>query len=297
MDRPNIAHLQTLAVVAELGSFSAAADRLQVTQPAVSFQIRQLERRLGVRLIERVGRRAAPTAAGTELLTHARHIDVAVTAAMDAMSTHSTSTAGRVRIGTGGTTCIHLLPRILGDVRRRFPSIELIVTIGNTSDVLKALDRNALDIGVVTLPARGRAFDVTPILTRELVCIAARTARLPARLTAKALAPLVHYETTGNTRRITDRWFARGGAKPKPVMELESIEAIKELVAAGIGAAVVPKMAVTGPGARKTLSVHRLTPRLYTTLGVVVRRDKPRQAAFREVLKALVSHAREHQRE
>ena len=292
MRKPNLAHLQTLAAVVELGSFSAAADRLGVTQPAVSFQIKQLERRLTVRLIERVGRRATPTAAGTELLAHARHIDAAVTAAMDAMSARSESTVGRVRLGTGATACIYLLPSILGAVRRRLPSIEMIVTIGSTPDVLKALERNTLDVGVVTLPVRGRAFDVTPILDDEFVCIAAADARIPAHLTAAALAPLIQCGTTGNTRGITDRWFTRGGANPRPVMELESIEAIKQLVAAGFGAAVVPKMAVPIRGDEPALAVRRLTPRLYRTLAVVVRRDKPRQRAFREVVHALVSQIR-----
>ena len=78
MDRLNLDHLKTFADVVELGSFSAAADRLSLTQPAVSLQVRQLERRLGTMLIERVGRKARPTAAGTELLLHATRIDAAV---------------------------------------------------------------------------------------------------------------------------------------------------------------------------------------------------------------------------
>ena len=79
MRRFSLDQLQTFAHVIEAGSFSAAAERLELSQPAVSLQVRQLEKRLGLRLIERVGRRAAPTAAGEELLAHVRQIDAAVT--------------------------------------------------------------------------------------------------------------------------------------------------------------------------------------------------------------------------
>src|SRR5205809_5785263 len=115
----NLDQLETFAAVIELGSFSAAAQRLNLTQPAVSFQIRQLERRLGLRLIERVGRRALPTVAGRELLPHIGHIDDALAAAFTAIGPYAQGVAGRVRLGTGATACIYLLPPVLRDLRRR----------------------------------------------------------------------------------------------------------------------------------------------------------------------------------
>src|SRR5277367_2885309 len=84
----NLDQLETFAAVVELGSFSAAAARLNLTQPAISFQIRQLERRLGLRLIERTGRKAQPTAAGLDLLPHIRRIEAVVTDAVAAMADH-----------------------------------------------------------------------------------------------------------------------------------------------------------------------------------------------------------------
>src|SRR5271156_1820858 len=102
----NLDQLAAFAAVVELGSFSAAAARLNLTQPAISFQIRQLERRLGLRLVERIGRRARPTAAGLDLLPHIRQIDAAVAGAIKAMTYHTQGIAGRVRLGTGATACI-----------------------------------------------------------------------------------------------------------------------------------------------------------------------------------------------
>ena len=113
MRRLSLDHLQTFADVVELGSFSAAAERLNLSQPAVSQQIRELERRLGAVLIERVGRKARPSVAGEELLTHAARIDAAVHAAVEAVTRHGEAALGRVRIGTGATACIFLLPPAL----------------------------------------------------------------------------------------------------------------------------------------------------------------------------------------
>lgn len=121
MRRLSLDHLQTFTRVIDLGSFSAAAQGLELSQPAVSLQVRQLEQRLGVRLIDRAGRRATATAAGDELLTHARRIDGTVTAALEAMTRHSKGTAGRVRLGTGSTACIDFLPPILRSLRKVNP--------------------------------------------------------------------------------------------------------------------------------------------------------------------------------
>ncbi len=285
-----LGQLQTFTEVIELGTFSAAAERLQLSQPAVSLQVRQLEKRLGVRLIERVGKRATPTAAGEELINHAQRIEEAVFAALDAMATYASGALGRVRIGTGATACIYLLPPVLQNLRRRFPTLEITVRTGNTADVLKSLEENALDIGFVTLPAPGRMFEVTPVLDDAFVAItAADDDRLPDVVTPAALAklPVVLYEAGGNTRRVVDEWFARAGIALKPVMDLGSVEAIKELVGAGLGCAVLPGTAIRKTGERVPIISRPLMPKLHRKLALVVRRDKTLHRGLREVINAL----------
>jgi DNA-binding transcriptional LysR family regulator len=282
--------LHTFVQVIELGSFSAAAERLHVSQPAVSLQVRGLERRLGVRLVERVGKRATSTAAGTELIRHARRIEDAVAAALDGMATYASGTLGRVRIGTGATACIYLLPPALRNLRRRFPTLEITVTTGNTADVLKALDENTLDLGLVTLPAAGRMLEVTPVLEDTFVAIAAADDdRLPAVVTPAALAelPVILYEAGGNTRRIVDQWFAQAGVSVAPVMDLGSVEAIKEVVGAGLGCAVLPGSAVRRTGERVPIVSRPLSPKLQRELALVIRRDKTLTRGLQETIKAL----------
>jgi len=282
-------YLQSFVDVIELGSFSRVAERVGLTQPAISLQVRRLEATLGVRLIERVGRKPRPTAAGSELLHHARQIEAVVSAALDSMAQHATGRMGRVRLGTGATAVVFLLPPILRDLRRRFPTLEITVMTGNSPEIIKAVEQNIIDVGLVTLPASGRMLDITPVLDDEFVVIAPRTLQLPVPLTAAALAklPVLVFEPGGNTRRLADRWFARSGVTLKPTMSLGSVEAIQELVNAGLGCALLPSLSVRTAGGRGGLVVRPLSPRLHRTLAVVVRRDKRLTRGLRETVEAL----------
>ena len=282
--------LHAFVTVVDRGTFSAAAQQLGLSQPAVSLQVRQLEKRLGVRLLERVGKRATPTAAGNELIEHARQIGEVVSAAVDKMSSHASGALGRVRIGTGATACIYLLPPALQNLRRQFPTLEVTVQTGNTVDILKAIEENTLDVGLVTLTAPGRMFEVTSVRDDAFVAIfPAGCEAIPKVITPAALSrrQLILYEAGGNTRQVVDRWFAHAAITPSPVMYLGSVEAIKEIVGAGLGCAVLPGTAIRARGERIPLVVRKLTPKLQRKLAIVVRRDKPMNRALRETIKAL----------
>lgn len=308
----NLDHLQTFADVIRLGSFSAAAARLNLTQPAISLQVRQLEQKLGVRLVERVGRKATATAAGRELLSHAGHIDAAVNAALENVAQLSRSVSGRVRIGIGATACIHILPPVLSDLRRRFPDLELVVNTGNAPDILRAIEENSLDLGLVTLPPRksdggarslSRSLEVTALLDDDFVAIGpsqkkAGAHELPLTATPSSLSalPLVIPEPGGHTRSLIESWFASSDAVLKPVMELDSVEAIKQLVAAGLGCSVLPGMALGSPESRRGLVVRGLKPKLTRQLALALRRDKPLSRGLRETVAALQRMAKERKR-
>jgi DNA-binding transcriptional LysR family regulator len=290
MQRLNLNQLHTFSQVIACGSFSAAAQRLGLTQPAVSLQVRQLEQRLNLRLIERVGKRLKPTAAGVVLLEHATHIDAAVEEALLDVSSHAQGIAGNIAIGTGATACIHLLPPLLRSLKQRFPALNVRISTGNTDGVLKAVEENRLDLALVTLPAAGRSLAIAPLLEDPFVAIfAADEQRVPDLMTAEALAdyPMVVFEAGSSTRLLIDEWFFKAGLRIKPVMELGSIEAIKEMVAAGLGYSIVPRMSVAAEHHRRGLQVHGLAPELSRTLGIVLRQDKPVSKALRQVIEAL----------
>jgi DNA-binding transcriptional LysR family regulator len=289
MKHLNLDYLEAFVVVMECGTFSAAAERLQLTQPAVSLQVRQLEKNLAATLVERVGRKAKPTAAGAELLAHAPQISAAVSSAVEAVGRQTKEGIARVRLGTGATACIFLLPPILKDLRRKYPGLEITVTTGNTEQMAKALEENTVDVALVTMPISGRMFEITPIMEDELVLIAPSDMPFPARITPAALSgkPVVLYEPIGKTRHIVDRWFARGGVLLKPAMSLGSVEAIKEMVGVGLGCAVVPRMALGDKRRQVNMAVRSLSPTLYRQLAVVIRQDKRLNLGIRAILSAL----------
>lgn len=290
MQRLNLNHLHTFAQVIQHGSFSGAAERQGLTQPAISLQIRQLEARLNLKLIERVGKRIKPTSAGNALLEHIGRIDAVVEDALLDLSSHAQGIAGQIAIGTGATACIHLLPPILQTLRRQFPALDVRVSTGNTDGILRAVEENRLDLALVTLPAAGRSLSISPLLADEFVAIfSAEQPNVPNEVMPHALAsmPLVVFEAGSSTRLLIDEWYLQAGLRVKPVMELGSIEAIKEMVAAGLGYSIVPAMSVAATHHRRGLRVESLKPPLSRTLGVVLRQDKPLGKALRQVLEAL----------
>jgi len=293
MRRLNLDQLLTFAMVVEHAGFTEAADRLGLTQPAVSMQIRNLEERLGVRLVERVGKRALPTAAGRDLLPFVRRLRDEADAAMAHMLRHRTGETGRVRIGTGATACIYRLPPLLAALRAAHPGLEIIVVTGNTPDILDAVEAGTLDLALVTLPAARPALSIEPVCAEEMVAVDPigedGSASSPMGPVEAASGPLILYERGGTMRAVIDAWFVAGGAQPRPAMELGNVEAIKNLVAAGLGRSILPAVTVAGEGDRDRFAVRPLAPPLTRTLGLALRRDKVRDAGVRALVKAVAA--------
>lgn len=284
-------HLYTFSKVLETGSFSLAARLLGMTQPAASQHVKELERRLQVRLIERVGRKLRPTAAGAALLPHAQRIELALAQAQAQLRSFSDHAGGQVRIGAGATACVHLLPPLLKQLRRANPLLEIAVSTGNTPEMVRRVEDNLLDAALVTLPVAGRSLVAVPVMADEFVAIAPRGEPAGRGGICAALLggmPLVLYERGANTRSLVDAWFRRAGAAPRPVMELGSAEAIKEMVAAGLGWSVLPRLSVAGPRHAGDVQVLPLTPGLSRTLAWVMRGDKPLTRALLQVQQAIL---------
>lgn len=286
----NLGNLATFRLVVQRGSFSAAADVLGLSQPAVSLQVRQLEQFLQTRLLERTGRGIKATAAGIALLAHSEQIEQAVSAAVQSVSEFNREVSGSITLGTGATACIHLLPSLLLTLRERHPLLTVGVTTGNTLDIVRAVEESRLDLGLVTLPATGRNLAVTPVMDEEFVCIFARNQEvLPPAVTPEVLQtlPLIAFESGSGTRDLIDGWFLADGRAIAPVMQLGSIEAIKRMVRAGLGFSIVPRMAVEHPHDRTGLNIQSLTPLLHRQLGIIMRQDKIISKGIAEILRLL----------
>lgn len=286
----NLGNLATFRLVIQRGSFSAAADILGLSQPAVSLQVRQLEQFLRTRLVERTGRGIKATAAGLALLEHGNRIEPVVEEAIRSVSEFSHEISGTITLGTGATACIHLLPPLLRQLREEHPLLRVGVTTGNTLDVVRAVEENRLDIGLVTLPASGRALEVMPLLDEEFVLIISQAQDEEiAQFSPQILhaLPLIAFESGSGTRDLIDGWFNTCDLEVRPVMQLGSIEAIKRMVRAGLGYSIVPRVAVENVADREGLSVRSLNPVLHRQLGIVMRQDKILSKGISEVIRLL----------
>lgn len=289
MEMPTLRQLRTFLAVVELGSITEAARSLNITQPAASQQLREMERSLGAKLLDRADGRAIPTATGEAILESAKMACAAAMGVVTAAAAYRSGESGRVRLGTGATACIYLLPAVLTAARRHMPGLEILVATGNTSEVLRRVEDGSLDAGLVTLPrAIGRALTKETICRDDFAALIPDTTRMPpGSVSPRQLAglPMILYERGGDTRSIVDAWFRNAGLGPKPIMELGSVEAIKVLVGSGLGASVLPSLALTGPVAGA--SVHTLSPVTGRELGLVMRKEKVLDRGLRVLIEAL----------
>lgn len=280
--------LRAFLLTAENGSASMAARNLGVTQPAVSQQLQELERQLRVRLLERVGIRMLPTPAGRALIDPVRRALSALDQIEPALAAFRQHEGSLVRLGSGATACIYFLPEPLARTQARVPNLQVVVVTGNTGEIVTAVESGALDVGLVT----GDVARSNPLLYAEHVFEEDLIGILPKKpdyqvseaLRAQDLTrmPLILHEPAGRTRDIIDGWFKVEGIRPNPAMELGSIEAIKTLVGAGLGASLIPRLAATP--ASHNIVYRRLSRPVRRQLTLVMRTDKMLDAGLRTLL-------------
>lgn len=244
-----IRQLRAFVAIAESGTFTAGAARVHVTQAAVSMQIRQLEGEVGAKLFIRAPRNVILTEAGEKLLERARHILVDHDAALEEIAELAGAKRGRLRIGSAsaGVTA-DLLPKLLREVRKRYPNADISVTSGTSDSLVQQILSAEVDIAFVSLPVEARGIHTERLNEDQLVAIASpRHAHAKQRtVSAYALAgeKLILGERGGNTRRLIDEFFAQAGEKPNVSMELSRQAAIKRMVEEDMGVGVVPLQSV-----------------------------------------------------
>ena len=284
-------NLRSLIEVVELGSFTKAAKRLHLTQPAISQQIRELERRCGLPFVECVGKSAFATPAGRELITHGRRIIADSEHALAVVRHHRQGTAGRAHIGTGPTALVYFLPPALRKLRDAHPDIEIVVTSGTTHTISEGLLSNVLDIGFTALPVEAKELDAVPVRTDPMVAILPATEHaIPDKMTPSDVASralILEYQRVPH-RQLSRAWLQAGGVAVQPAMEFDSIEAIKSAVSAGLGIAIVPEPAMSHAPPLNSIVVRPLDPPLVRTLGLVQRQGRVATSAVKLVREAIM---------
>jgi DNA-binding transcriptional LysR family regulator len=280
----NLDQLRTFMEVARLGSFTAAARSLNLTQPAISQQIKELENRLGVSLIARLGKKAFPTAAGKDLAERGLKLLALSDETIHAINRYRDGWLAPVRLGTTISVCVYLLPKLLGELRQSHPELDVSIEVNLSHVVVEKIVNNELDLGLVALPVdRNAPIAVTKVRHDPMMAVFPINARdLPDEITPHYLQtrPLLFDLTTTQMHRIIVEWFEASGIHPKPILHLGNSEALKAMVAAGVGVAILAIENEDDPFVGRSILARPLSPPLERELGFVVHKDNPINAAM-----------------
>jgi DNA-binding transcriptional LysR family regulator len=244
-----IRQLRAFIAIAELGTFTAGAMRVHVTQAAISMQIRQLENELGARLFIRAPRRVMLTEAGEQLLQRARQILRDHDAAVDEIAELAGAERGRLRIGSASAmVTTDVLPKLLKEVRRLHSGAEVTVVSGTSEALVHQILAGELDVAFVSLPVEARGINTERLSQDQLVAVASPRHRLAKQRTISAYTlageKLILGERGGNTRRLIDQFFAQAGVTLHVSMELSRQAAIRRMVEEDMGVGIVPLQTV-----------------------------------------------------
>jgi len=240
-----IRQLRAFVAIAESGTFTAGAQRVHVTQAAISMQIRQLENEIGAKVFVRAPRHVILTEAGEHLLRRARQILREHDAARDEIAELAGAERGRLRIGSASAMVLtDQLPAILKELRKQHPRAEIAVTSGTSEALVDQILAGELDIAFVSLPVDARGIQTERLSEDQLVAIASPRHKLARQKTISAYTlageRLILGERGGNTRRLIDQFFAQAGVTLKVAMELSRQAAIRRMVEEDMGVGIVP---------------------------------------------------------
>jgi DNA-binding transcriptional LysR family regulator len=273
--RMQLQQLLYFVAVAETRHFTRAAERVHVSQPSLSQQIRALEKELGADLFGRARGNIALTDAGETLLPLARRILADADTARREVQELAQLRRGRVRLGATPSLCTGLLPEVLRTFHDLHPGIELLIEESGSHDLVRELARGSLDLALVVLPlpSPSPALTTVELLKEDLVVVSspqARAPRRPVRIADLAGEPLVMFRHGYDLRELTVAACRAEGFEPTFTVEGGEMDAVLGFVRAGLGVAVVPRTVaeraggdlrvtpLAGPGLRRTVALaHR----------------------------------------
>jgi DNA-binding transcriptional LysR family regulator len=243
----NLHQLATFQVVAKHCSYVRAAEELHFSQPAVSAQIRQLEESMGVKLFDKIGRKTHLTQAGEELYLYSQKIFSLIDETMETMESLRSPHYGRLSVGADTTVGTYVIPRILGKFHQMYPEVEITLEVVNRVYLVEALVNNRIDMVIMgKIPTEVPVF-VAPFAPNELVLVAPPTHRLAGVHVPFAELAREHFllrEEGSGTRAALESAFQEAGLPLLISMQVGNNSAIKQGVAAGLGIALISRVAI-----------------------------------------------------
>jgi DNA-binding transcriptional LysR family regulator len=288
--------LKTFLEVWRQKSFSRAAEKLRITQPAVSAQIRSLEKEIGERLFDRTGGKVTFTAVGRVFEPFAEHALGMQRHMLLMVAEQRYSARGEIAISAQESTSLYVLPVVFAEFKKHYPKVGLKITRSERAATLEALLNREVDFGVVSLPVKDPRFAVETLHRDEFVLCTQRGHPLCAMKKVEVTDLIKHsflMPKQGKQRELLLNIFRMNDVYPKKVMEVESGELMKRFVIAGLGIGFLPTVNIADERASGVVEVVPLESiRLCRDLGLIYLKDKPLTRAINGFLEiALQSQA------
>jgi DNA-binding transcriptional LysR family regulator len=289
-------HLITFCRVVEEGSFTRAAQMLNMTQPSVTKQVGALEDHLGIQLFARHGKQVRVTPAGHLVYGYAKQVQHLIQQCEAAVQELRTPGGGHITVGCVHTIGLFTLPDLLAEFAREHPRVKINVKTGTNAETVAMLLHGEVDLGITTTPHVDERLESYKLFDDPLMVVASPeyAAQLPRDLSLSDLArqPMIAYVRGSKFRTTTDLLLEQVGISPNVIMEFDNHEAIKTMVRLGFGVALEPASAVSrdiAAGALVALSVPDL-PDSSRTTSLILRKDEVRPAAVEAFIRLLRRH-------
>ncbi len=288
--------------VARLLSFTKAADTLHMTQPAVTFQVRQLEEYFNTRLFDRTHNKISLTAAGERVYVYAEKIFELYDEMENSVRELTGEISGVLILGASTTVAEYMLPALLGDFKTKYPDVNIRLKVSNTDGIVSMVENNVIDLGVVEAPVLNKNLAVEECRTDRLVAITPPGHPLTKFDTVPVKAileyPFICREEGSGTREVINDYLKQAGVEPAElnvIMELGSLEALKGAVEAGIGISIVSRATLIKEIKLGSVAVLELDTPLERPFSFVHQKHKFRQCAMDELLEFARNYCIDHQ--
>jgi len=293
--------LQVFHTVARLLSFTKAAEALHMTQPAVTFQVRQLEEQFNTRLFDRTHNRISLTEAGKRVYEYAHRIFDLYSEMDNAIREMTGDVSGVLMIGASTTIAEYMLPALLGDFKKKYPDVNVQLKVSNSDGIVHMVENNVIDLGVVESPVMNKNLVVDVCRIDQLVAVVSPQHPLAenesVRLEALLEYPYICREEGSGTREVIEDYMNEMGIHESQIhlsMELGSPESIKGAVEAGMGVSIVSFATVQKELKLGTLVVLTLEPSLDRPFSFVHQKQKFRHRAMDELLEFARGYCKSH---
>jgi len=293
--------LQVFHTVARLLSFTKAAETLHMTQPAVTFQVRQLEEHFNTRLFDRTHNRISLTDAGKKVYEYADRIFELYSEMENSVREMTGEISGALTIGASTTIAEYMLPTLLGDFKEKYPDVTIHLKVSNSEGIVSMVENNTIDLGVVESPVGNKNLVVETCKRDQLVAIVPPGHKLanaaPVTFGKLLEYPFICREEGSGTREVINDYLdnlSDCSSSLKITMELGSPEAVKGAVEAGMGVSVVSRATIQKELKLGTLVALNLDPPLDRPFSFVHQKQKFRLRVMEELLEFARNYCEEH---